>query len=161
MKLIIEMEKGYIKSHGGNALSLEALPDGWYDVEIKKYKNKRSLQQNRYYWGVVILFIQSFFNSFKRTVPMTPSQAHAQFKDMAGLYEDVQIYNRENQILEERRVYRSFSNAGDLTTVDFMKACDIVREAIVTISGGEYILPEPGEDLRSPGTSPEGIGNNK
>lgn len=30
-------------------------------IEIKEHKNKRSLNQNAYYWGVVVPAVQSFF----------------------------------------------------------------------------------------------------
>jgi hypothetical protein len=33
------------------------LADGWYELEKPKRKNKRSLSQNAYYWGVVVAMV--------------------------------------------------------------------------------------------------------
>lgn len=117
--------------------------DGLYDIVIIKHKNKRSLQQNKYYWKVVIPFIQDCFNAFPRPISMNQKQAHMQFKDMAGWYEEVQIYEKEKQFLETQRLYKSMSNMGDVSTVDFMNALEIVRFVISELTGGEYILPDP------------------
>jgi hypothetical protein len=122
---------------------IRSLKDGWYDVKFTKHKNKRSIQQNKYYWGVVIPFVQNFFNSFKRIAPMTDKQAHVQIKDICGMFEEVQIYDKDKNTLIEKRIYASFSNAGDLSTMGFNDMCDILREAIATLSHGEFILPEP------------------
>jgi len=35
-------------------MRISELPDGEYDIEIKKHFKKRSLSQNAYYWGVVV-----------------------------------------------------------------------------------------------------------
>jgi hypothetical protein len=42
--------------------SIANLPDGVYEVVIKKRQSKRSNSQNAYYWGVVI---QCFVNGYK------------------------------------------------------------------------------------------------
>ena len=145
MNIIIEVSNGNIKVHEGKSISktLTSLLDGIYDISITKHKNKRSLQQNRYYWGVVVPFVKDFFNARDRIAPMTDKQAHAQIKDMCGIFEEMQIYDKNKNAFIIKRIYGSFSNAGDLSTVDFMNICDILREAISVMSDGEFILPEP------------------
>ncbi len=147
--IIVKIYKGNVTVHDSKSIlqHFKALPDGFYNLSITSHQNKRSILQNNYYWGVVVPFVKDFFNQYKRDSPMTDKQAHAQFKDIAGLYEDVQIYDREQFSLVEKRVYASFSNAGTLSTVEFTNACDIVREAISIISNGNYILPEPIKNL--------------
>lgn len=121
--------------------------DGLYQIKAIPHKNKRSLKQNKYYWGVVIPALMEFFLSLGQV--FTQEQAHTQFKDMAGLYNDVLIFDaelskqRNQEIFKKTRQYKSFSNAGDLTTIDFMNAVDVVRLAIEEYSKGSFTIPEP------------------
>lgn len=38
-------------------MRISELPDGEYDLEIRKHFKKRSLSQNAYYWGVVVQLV--------------------------------------------------------------------------------------------------------
>jgi hypothetical protein len=58
-------------------------------------------------------------------------------------YEDIQIFDKKINGYKIQRIYRSFSNIGDISTVEFMEACDIVREAIRFLSKDSMILPLP------------------
>jgi len=148
-KIILEIQatdgQKKLSVKGGKRLSeiLESLPSGIYDMTIEKHASERSIYQNSFYWGILIPEMQEFFNSFQRLAPMTKNQAHVQFKDIAGFYEDVQIYSKQTDTYIERRVYKSFSNAGDLTAKEFSDSWDICREAIYTLSNGSFILSEP------------------
>lgn len=148
-KIILKIEtidgQKKLSVKGGKKLSeiLEALSAGIYDITIEKHASERSIYQNAFYWGVLIPEMQEFFNSFSRLAPMTNNQAHVQFKDIVGFYEDVQIYSKESDIYVERRIYKSLSNAGDLTAKEFGDAWDICREAIRLKSNGVVILSEP------------------
>lgn len=52
--MIIVKTDGEISGLSEVAKKLASLPDGMYFVDIRESKKSRSLQQNRYYWGVVI-----------------------------------------------------------------------------------------------------------
>ena len=124
------------------------LKDGVYQITITFFKSKRSLKQNHYYWGVVVPFVKEVFNLVPRITPMTERQAHLQFKDLAGCFEDVQVYDKETKTLELRRLYDSFSNAGDLTAEDFINVVDKVRVCISDMTQGQYVLPEPDREYK-------------
>lgn len=60
MKLRSTIEQGKVKFHSNKEWikhRLEELPDGEYEWTIKKYKKKRSLSQNAYYWAVVVTLV--------------------------------------------------------------------------------------------------------
>lgn len=119
--------------------------DGCFDIHIFWHKKKYSALQNKYYWGVVIPFIQSFFLEVSG-IKYTTAGAHLQFKDIAGLYEDIKIIDVKTGKQVLHRDYKSFSSAGDLKAEDFMQAVDLVREAIFQFSNRTFILPEPNNE---------------
>lgn len=70
MKLIIKVTKGEFNSD--NLLNrLDELKDGNYEVNVKKARAIRSLNQNNYYWGFVV---GDLFEVFGETV--TPQEIH-------------------------------------------------------------------------------------
>lgn len=56
------------------------MPDNSYVVEIHRSKGKRSLSQNKYYWGVVI-------SLFSQQTGYTSNEAHQQLAGMFLKYE--------------------------------------------------------------------------
>jgi hypothetical protein len=118
--------------------------DGTYEVRLKKCTNIRSHQQNKYYWGVVIPYLKDFFLSLG--VKYTNDEAHVQFKDLAGWYTEtkiMQISKEGSEIWRTVKTYRSFSDIGCVSTVDFCHAVDTVRLAIEHVSKGMYSIPLP------------------
>lgn len=157
MNFILEIKnKEYVLTQGDapmqQKLTLKgiflALKDGVYQLTITRFKSKRSLKQNAYYWGVVVPFVKEVFNLVPRITPMTETQAHLQFKDIAGCFEDIQVYDKDAKTLELRRMYDSFSNAGDLTAEHFINIVDKVRVCISDMTQGQYVLPEPDREYK-------------
>ena len=126
---------------------IKKLPSGIYTLEVLDYKNSISRDQQKFYWGFIIPRIMEFFNSYPRKKPMNIAEAHLQFKELAGLYTDVQVYD-EKKVLVEKRLYASLSQNDWLTTKDFMEALDRVNYVIMELSGGSYVLPEPDPSLK-------------
>ena len=52
---------------------LKCLKDGLYDISICKHKNKRTLDQNAYYFGVVIPILSKYFG-------YEPEEMHEELK---------------------------------------------------------------------------------
>ena len=126
---------------------IKKLPSGIYTLEVLDYKNSISRDQQKFYWKVIIPRIMEFFNSYPRKKPMNIAEAHLQFKELAGLYTDVQVYD-EKKVLVEKRLYASLSQNDWLTTKDFMEALERVNYVIMELSGGSYVLPEPDPSLK-------------
>lgn len=70
MKLVIKITNGEFKLDNLEK-KIKTLKDGYYEVNIKKSRAIRSLNQNNYYWGVVI---SELFDLFKKEV--TTGQIH-------------------------------------------------------------------------------------
>lgn len=59
------VKAGKMKILGVNKLAMEryilSLPDGPYDITIKKHRKDRTTDQNAYYWGVVVKILGQHF----------------------------------------------------------------------------------------------------
>lgn len=110
------------------------LPDGVYELEIKK-RNKRSQQQNRYYFGVCVTMIQQQFESYGNEV--SKEQIHDMLR---WKFNSIEIYNPETGEVE--RVPQS--TAG-MNKEDFGKYIEkIQRYAAIEHN---LIIPDPGEQM--------------
>jgi hypothetical protein len=56
VKIFFYIQEGKITNPKVIKKHIDALPDGYYEMEVKG-RNKRSLQQNAYYWGVVVSMV--------------------------------------------------------------------------------------------------------
>ena len=61
------LEKDRMKAY------IYSLKDGLYDVIIKKHKNKRTIDQNAYYWSTVIHILSDYFG-------YEPEEMHEELK---------------------------------------------------------------------------------
>ena len=62
---ITKIEKGKIKmgltEEDRMSKYIGSLKDGLYDITVKKHVHKRTLDQNAYYFGVVLVILSDFF----------------------------------------------------------------------------------------------------
>lgn len=83
---VVEIQKGRIPRSVSEAIGalFKNQPDGKrVEITLREYFPKRSLQQNRYYWGVVVEKIRAFLNSFGNT--LTDDETHEFIKqNIAG-----------------------------------------------------------------------------
>lgn len=111
------------------ALWISTFKDGTkLDIVIRKHKGKRTNEQNRYYWGVVIPILADFFG-------------HDNSED---IHEDLKLkFNPiQSKIDSTKKIGGSTTK---LSTVDFYSAEDSYIERIVRWSASEYgvYIPPP------------------
>jgi len=98
------------------------------DITIRKHKEKRSNEQNRYYWGVVVPILADFFG-------------HDNPEDM---HEDLKLkFNPMESKIDKNKIIGGTTTK--LSTVDFYSAEDSYIERICRWSAMEYniYIPPP------------------
>ena len=80
-KLTIQNKKRFLQD-------VSTLKDGSYELNLRK-RNRRSIQQNRYYWGVIIFEITHRFNELGND--FTPDMTHDFLKDKFNFVEVVGV----------------------------------------------------------------------
>lgn len=81
---IIQIEDGEIKNKKAAIALFKGLKNGRYLVEVNSY-NKRSTQQNRYYFGLVVPLIQKGINDLGHE--LTKEETHEFLKSKFNLIE--------------------------------------------------------------------------
>ncbi len=104
--------------------------NGRHVVSIKRFKVKRSVQENRYYWGVIVKILADEFGYF-------PEEMHDVLKRLFLQYE------KPNQITGE--VERFARSTKDLTTEEAEEYYDKIR--IWALSEYSILIPLPNENL--------------
>lgn len=104
---------------------MEDLKDGIYWVEIKKYRKNRSLEQNGYYWGVVIEILSREFGCI-------PEEMHEILKAR---------FNSEITILPNGEEVRHVKSTKDKDTFNFEEYLEDIRVWADTEFGINIPLP--------------------
>ena len=98
------------------------------DITIRKHKEKRSNEQNRYYWGVVVPILADFFG-------------HDNPEDM---HEDLKLkFNPMESKIDKNKIIGGTTTK--LSTIDFYSAETSYIERICRWAAGEYgiYIPPP------------------
>lgn len=133
--------KYYFTKRNGNSSDLSRvkeaivkLPDGGYEIEIKK-KNKRSLQQNAYYWSCVVAMVHEGLRDMGNDVSL--QETHEWLKYKFNAKEIV------NTIVGE--VEQVPMSTTELNKEDFAAYIEKIQQF-----AAEYLniqIPNPGEQL--------------
>lgn len=114
---------------------LDGLPEGTYSVTVDKDHKKRSTEQNRYYWGVVVEIIRQALSTAWGE-RLTKQAAHEILR-LKFLAEDKRINDEE--------VLTMLKSTTELDTIDMVFYTDKCR-AFAEEYLGCYI-PEPNEQM--------------
>ena len=104
--------------------NLEPEKDLEFEVSIKRYKNKRSLEQNAYYWGVIIEYMS-------RELGYTVNECHEVLK--AELLPKVQI-EYKGKILEV---------SGSTKKLNTKQFAEFIDMCIILLAEFGVIVPPP------------------
>lgn len=106
---------------------------GWHEVELKPRRPTRSLKQNNYFHGVVLMGFVDYQNA--QEVKRTTAKKAKEFFRKMFLAEDM-IDANTGEILGE-----TFLSTADLSTVEFMDFVERCRVWMETTIG--VIVPDP------------------
>lgn len=133
-----KVEKGKIFIHKLKRMweAVLSLGEGPFLVIVKRNYGKRSNEQNKYYWGVVIpAFMVAASDSTGEE--WAPSQVHETLK-AAFLFEEIAHF-------ETGQIIRKVKSTSDLSTVEFNEYIDKCRNFVFEWFGA--YVPEPNEDM--------------
>jgi hypothetical protein len=132
--VILTIKDGAVQNSAPLVGMIKSLKDGRYQVEVSKL-NKRSNQQNRYYFGVLVAMVQQGLNDIGTEV--TKEETHEFLK---ARFNYTEIVNTETG--EVMQVPRSTT---DLSKEQFSEYKDkIQRWAAEWLN---IVIPDPGELL--------------
>ena len=109
---------------------LSDLPDGKY--EIDKRKTKRSTDQNKYWWGVVVKLIADWLRSYGNDV--TDNDVH-EFLKMKYLGKREVNINGKN--------FERYRGTSELTTIEF---ADMIAKVQRDFAEKGLIIPDPNQE---------------
>jgi len=138
MQFYSQIKDGKLQRNVSKAIAeyIGSCKDGRYEIEIKKQKKKRSLDQNGYYWGVVVyFFIQGALDTWGEDIDS--ETAHAELKKHCNYKEVINVNTGEINKLP--------LPTKDLTTVEFELYQDKCRKFIY--EWFNIIVPLPNENL--------------
>ncbi|MCA0397304.1 MAG: hypothetical protein LCH51_07855 [Bacteroidetes bacterium] len=133
---IIHIDQGKIVNRKKLADLFGQLTDGRYLVTIKSYQ-RRSLSQNRYWWGVLVPMVRAGLVDVGYNEIRDDLQAHAYLKQ---IFLSEQVVN-----VNTGEVITLPGTTTKLTTVDFMKLVDDIQQW-----AAEYLniyIPNPNEQI--------------
>jgi hypothetical protein len=107
------------------------LPDGKYQVE--KRKIKRSNDQNKYWWGVVVKLIADWLRSFGNDV--TDNDVH-EFLKMK--------YIGKREVTINGKTFERYKGTSELTTIEF---ADMIAKVQRDFAEKDLIIPDPGQTI--------------
>lgn len=115
---------------------LARFKDGNYTVTVEKTKKKRSIEQNRYYWGVVVPLVWEGYIHLGWE-EMTLTGTHNELLKTFNIIEVVNIHNGE--------IKRTIGSSTEMSTSQMMDYfAKITRWAATELN---VQIPEPGEQL--------------
>lgn len=132
---IIHIVNGEITNKITLRQAFNRLKDGRYIVKIDNF-NKRSLNQNAYYHGVVVPLVKDGLNEMGYKEIRTNEDAHEVLKSM---FLKKQIPNEHGEFIELN------GSTAKLTTVEFMEFKEDIQQW-----AAEYLginIPDPNEQL--------------
>jgi len=118
-------------------ISKEILESGWkeFDVVIQKKRKNRSLEQSKYYWGVVVALIRERFIQLGNDV--SKEETHDYLK---------QEFNYKEFVNEKTsEVIRIPMSTANLTTSEFMDYIARIQKFAAEIL--DVYIPEPNTQL--------------
>lgn len=128
--IYIHIESGEVKNPASIRKAARNMKDGWYKWEPKK-SNKRSTQQNRYWWGVVVPMVKDGLRAMGYDDVKTDEDSHEVLK---ALFLKKKISNG----LEEIEITGSTT---DLSKTDFMCLIDDVAKWCSEYLGFVLLMP--------------------
>jgi len=105
------------------------LPDGKYQVD--KHKIKRSNDQNKYWWGVVVKLIADWLRSYGNDV--TDNDVH-EFLKMK--------YIGKREVTINGKTFERYKGTSELTTIEF---ADMIAKVQRDFAEKDLIIPDPGQ----------------
>lgn len=118
--------------------SVKALfPSGQFEVIVRKKRKHRSLQQNNYYWGVVVPLVRDGLKD--SGIMIVTTEITHEFLKMKFL-ERIKIYDNSGEVTEIP------GSTKDLTTSEMM---DYI--ATIQIWGADFLnvnIPDPNEQIK-------------
>ncbi len=147
---ISKVEHGKTKHGPDIARALAALEGQRVKITVEKYRKTRSSNQNQYYWGVVIRYIQAILN--RDSPGTTPQQAHefCRLEDVGKLTDYKVISVTEVDFasglpVQVNYVITHLKSTTKLTTLEFEAYLERVRQWALKAAG--VIIPLPNEDI--------------
>lgn len=132
----IKQGKLEFKQRSSFLTDLSAFPDGDYVITIEKAKKKRSIEQNRYYFGVVIPIVkQGLIDAGYR---ITTEGTHEFLKSEFNVVELVNEHSGE--------IIKTIGSTSEMTTSKMMDYF-----AKITEWAAEFLnvqIPQPGEQIK-------------
>lgn len=135
MRLRSRIVNGKLEFHGSTSwvkMQISSLPDGEYDVEIKKHFKKRSLSQNAYYWTVVVSMVYDGLRDAGYSEILDAADAHEVLKAM---FFKKTIFSEKHDNLEVLKSTTKFS------TIEFEERLEEIRKWAFTFLN--IIIPLP------------------
>jgi hypothetical protein len=133
------------------ASALSQLEGKWVEVTIAQVRRPRSLNQNAYYFGVVLKYILAILHADGNTeMDLLDAHEFCKQKDIGNLEVTKMIMEKEGLVF--RIYYRSTTS---LTTMEFEAYLDRVRHWALTVAG--VVIPLPNEELDQHYIEPYGI----
>lgn len=105
------------------------LPDGKYQIEKKK--TKRSNDQNKYWWGVVVKLIADWLRSYGNDV--TDNDVH-EFLKMK--------YLGKREVTINGKPFERYRGTSELTTIEF---ADMIAKVQRDFAEKGLIIPDPNQ----------------
>lgn len=135
MEFFITIRDGQILNKKRIKKAFDELKDGTYQVKIESAK-KRSLQQNKYYFGCVLPMAKQGFNDIGYDEIQTTEDVHEIFK---SLFIKRHFENKDGLVMEY------VGTTTKLSTFEFMEYIDkIAKFCAENLS---IAIPAPGESL--------------
>lgn len=111
--------------------AIRQLPNGLYEIEIRRKRSKRSVFQNRYYFGVCVAMIRDRFKELGHEVD---SEMTHEFLKARYLYTEIVDEN-------SGEIYKLPKSSKDLTKAEFMDfIAQVQKFAAETL---DTVIPDP------------------
>ena len=128
----MNINQGKITNRKKVAEEFSALTDGYYLCDLK-LKKTRSLNQNRFWWGIMVPAVKDGLRDIGYREVKTDNDAHEVIK---GLFLKKQIGTPG-----EQKIIEITGSTADLTTVEFNELIDQVIHWSVEFLGVQIFLP--------------------
>jgi hypothetical protein len=131
-----EIINGKLKLRNQDLFASElATMKGPVEVVVQKQRSRRSLNQNAYYWGVVVKILSD-------ELGYAPEEVHELLKQKFN-WKDVALTNYLDDVSEEIRIGAS---TADLSKIDFMAYIDKIQRWAAEFLN--VVIPDPNEDYQ-------------
>lgn len=107
------------------------------EVTVKRKRKRRSSEQNRYYWGVVVRIISAYLIDFAPEQDATPQVVHQYLKER---FLPLVLQEKPKMVLPTGEVVEGVYSTTKLTTVQFM---DYIERVLHWAAELDMIIPDP------------------